>query len=237
MSETDFQFHPPSPERVAARAIVLSAVACRGFIEKDASNPKAEDLRQRVFSWLREIGVNDEAEEHERDLFSTPLGRLSEKFTVNASWKSEGMVVLGWALGLLALPAYDKECEPGDSANRLGFLGDRNSTPLAKPHLISAIDIEHWADAYLTLHWRLRQYSLKPETIDLESYVESCTWGPLSLAEIQIVDGDLAIAGGRLDRVAEPIFRKTLSIAQERHQALNWLIGEESTYSLVTTDT
>jgi hypothetical protein len=237
LSETDLDLHPPSPERVAARAIVLSAVACRGLIEKDASDSRAEDLRQRVLSWIQGIGAYDEAEEHERGLLSTPLGSLSEKDTVDASWKSEGMAVLGWALGLLALPAYDQECEPSDSANRLGFLEDRISTPLAEPHLRSTAEIEHWTDAYLTPHWRLRQYSLHREAINFESYVQSCTWGPLSRAEFQLIDGDLAIAGSRLDRVPDPMFRRALSIAQERHQAFNWLIGEEPTYSLVTTDT
>jgi len=235
--EADLELHPPSPERVASRAIVLSAVACRGLIEKDVSDPKAEDLRQRVYSWIREIGVNDEAEEHERALLSTPLGSLARKDTIDASWKAEGMVVLGWALGLLALPAYDRDCDPSDSANRLGFLEQRSATPLQKPHLRSAADIEHWADVYLTIHWRLRQYSLKPEAIDFESYVESCSWGPLSLEEVQLIDGDLAIGGSRVDRVPEPMCRQVLSIAQERHQAFNWLIGDEPIYSQVTTDT
>lgn len=237
MSEDSIQFQPPSAERVAARAIILSAVSCRGFIEKDANNPKAEDLRQRVYSWLREIGVYDEAEEHECKILSTPLGSLQEKSVVNASWKSEGMVVLAWALGKVSLPDYEKECEPSEIANTLGFLNDRISTPLANPHLLSYSDIEYWADAYLTLHWRLRQYHLNPVAINFETYVEACTWGPLSLAEIELVDGDLAIAGARLDRVDESTVRNLISITQERHQALNWLLGEESIYSQVTTDT
>ncbi len=237
MAEMNLDLPPPSPERVAARAVVLAAVSCRGLIEKDASNPRAEDLRQRVCSWLRELGVIDEAEEHERSLLFTPLGSLADKSTIDASWRSEGMVVLGWALGVLELPPYDEACEPSDSANFLGFLQERTSTPLADPRLRPAANIEHWTDAYLTLHWRLRQYSLHPEVIDFSSYVESCTWGPLTLAELQLTDGDLSIAGDRLDRVSEPVFRRTLSITQERHQAFNWLLGEEPIYSQVTADT
>jgi hypothetical protein len=237
LNERNLDFHQPPAERVAARAIVLSAVACRGLIEKDASNPGAEDLRRRVCSWLGDLGIMDEAEEHERRLLTTPLGNLGERDTIDASWKSEGMLVLGWALGLLSLPSYDQECQPGDSANLLGFLEDRTSTPLAEPDLRAAAEIEHWTEAYLTLHWRLRQYSLHPEAIDFNSYVESCRWGPLSLAELQLIDGDLAIGGARLDSVPEPIFSRTLSIVQERHHAFNWLLGEEPIYSIVTADT
>jgi len=40
-----------------------------------------------------------------------------------------------------------------------------------------------------------------------------------------------------VDRVMDKRFRECLSIAQERHKALNWLMGLEPVYSLVETNT
>jgi hypothetical protein len=238
MSATnDFSITPPDAGRVAARALVLSAVSCRGSIEKDAHNPEAEELRKKVVRWLASIGASEELEPAEALLLSTPLGKLDRKATMNAGWQSEGMVVLAWALRYASLPPANVECEPSDIANGMGFLGDVQNTPLHCPRLRDGGEIEAWANTYLTLHWRLRQISSKPETIDFVDYVSRCTWGPLCLDHLQILDNDLAIDGTRIDKVEYTRYRRVLSITQERHQAFNWLLGLERVYSQVTTDT
>jgi hypothetical protein len=170
-------------------------------------------------------------------LLSTPVGRLDKKSTMNATWKSEGMLVLAWALNYAALPPFHVECEPADVANQLGFLDERSSTPLHSPRLRDWSEIEVWAETYLTLHWRLRQFSSRPEPMDFSKFVRGCTWGPPRLDHLEVLDGDLAVDGTRIDMVEEQDFRTTLSVTQERHQAFNWLLGFESRYSQITTDT
>jgi len=59
----------------------------------------------------------------------------------------------------------------------------------------------------------------------------------LTLADVPLVDGDLEIRGERIDRASEKTRHEMLSIAQERHQAFNWLLGIEPIYLLVPTDT
>ncbi len=228
---------PPTPDRVAARAIVLSAVACRALIEKDAEKPGAEQLRKHVVEWLTRIGVADEMEQSETALLSTPLGKLDKKTTVDATWSSEGMVVLAWVLGCASLPAFYKECEPSDVANAMGFLGERGTTVLRRPELRDAGEVLVAEETYLTVHWRLRQFSIEPSPMDFAAYVSSCKWGPLRLDELELCEGDLAVRGVRIDRLDYAEFRRTLSIVQERHRAFNWLIGWDSAYSQVTTDT
>jgi len=44
----DETLNPPPAERVAARALVLACVSCRGYIEPDAENPAAEEFRSKV---------------------------------------------------------------------------------------------------------------------------------------------------------------------------------------------
>lgn len=228
---------PPSPQRVAARAIVLAAVACRALIESDAKKPGAEQLRLDVSEWLQRIGVANEMEDSESSIVSVPLGKLDRKAGIDASWCSEGMVVLAWALGRVPLPAYYEQCDPSEVANEMGFLCDRDATVLDRPILRDPSDIQVQAETYLTLHWRLRQFSVDSKTMDFPAYVSDCAWGPLRLDGIELFDGDLAVNGIRIDRLDNSDFRATLSIVQERHRALNWLIGWESVYSQVTTDT
>ena len=228
---------PPTPDRVAARAIVLAAVSCRALIEEDFGKPGAEQLRKDVIDWLDRIGVSGEMEQSEVALLATPLGKLDKDTRVDASWCSEGMAVLAWVLGCVPLPAFHAECEPSEVANSMGFLGEREATPLLQPRLRDSREISHWEETYLTLHWRLRQFSSESGPMDFAAYVSSCNWGPLRLDELELCEGDLAIEGVRINRLDYSAFRKTLSIVQERHRAFNWLIGWDRLYSQVTTDT
>jgi hypothetical protein len=233
----DFSLNPPDARRVAARALVLSAVCCRGFIEKDSLEPEAEVLRQTIVGWLDYVGVAYEVEPSEALLLSTPLGKLDGKATVDATWRSEGMVVLAWALHSTELPPVHAQCEPSDVANGMGFLDDSPNTVLHNPRLRDPEEIERWTDTYLTLHWRLREFSQRPGPIDFVKFVSECNWGPLRLDGLEIVDRDLAVNGVRVDRLREADFRQKLSITQERHAAFNWLLGFELLYSQITTDT
>jgi hypothetical protein len=235
--DEDFSPTPPDHNRVAARALVLAAVSCRGLIEKDSEKAGAEELRQRVVAWLESVGAATELEPGESVLLSIPLGNLDRKATMDASWRSEGMVVLAWALHFAELPRFHAQCEPSDIANEMVFLDERQNTPLRSPRLRASDEIERWADIYLTLHWRLREFSQSPDSMDFVTYVSKCTWGPLRLDGLEIIDRDLGIEGVRIDRLEYDRFRQLLSIAQERHQAFNWLLGFEPIYSQVTTDT
>lgn len=228
---------PPTTDRVAARAMVLSAVACRALIEKDADKPGAEKLREDVVRWLTNVGIAGEMEAAEATLLSTPLGKLDKRSAIDASWSAEGMVVLAWVLGRASLPMFYAQCEPSEVANAMGFLAERESTVLTHPRLRHSSEVSVGEETYLTLHWRLRQFSIDSKPMDLAAYVASCNWGPLRLDQVMLCEDDLAIDGVRIDRLPYAVFRQTLSIVQERHRAFNWLIGWDSLYSQVTTDT
>ena len=66
----DFHLSPPDATRVAARAIVLSAVSCRSVIEKDAHKPRAEELRCKVVAWLESVGAATDMEPAEVELWA-----------------------------------------------------------------------------------------------------------------------------------------------------------------------
>ena len=237
--ETDEDLHAPDADRVAARAMVLAAVAWRGLIENEESTDErgAEDVRRDIVTWLDGHGLSTEVEEAEMRLLATPVGKLGRKAIIDACWRSEGLAVLAWALHRATLPSVHTLCEPVPIAKALGFLEDREATGLPAPMLRNSAEIEHWAHTYLALHWRMREFSLRAVRIDFVSYAAKCRWARLELNDLEVIDDDLAIQGVRIDLVDQRVFRDVLSITIERRIALDWLLGFELLYSEVTTDT
>lgn len=228
---------PPSAERVAARALVLCAVICRSAIEGDAHNPAAEAFRSDVVNWLRDVGVMTEVEQSELELLECTLGGLTDRQRVDASWRAEGLVVLGWSLGRCRLPAYDDRADPYPIAQALGFREPRQDTVLGAPHLCSSEEIGSLADTYFSLHWRLRQFSLDHREMNFAEFARTAWFGPLPLTGLRLISDDLEIRGKSLPHTDEPDWREVMSIARERQQAANWLGGQEALYSQVTCDT
>jgi len=154
--DIDEEFLAPSAARVAARAIVLAAVMTRGMIESDGEGA-VEERRGLLCRWLDNLDVARELEDGESAIIRAPAGLLDRQGIVNASWRSEGMVVLAWSLGRVDLPGYDCQCDPVAVAGRLGFLAERAGTVLASPSLREAEEIERGAD--------LSHGPLAPQTI------------------------------------------------------------------------
>lgn len=228
---------PPDPNRVARRAIVMSAVVCRAFIESDAGSDDAERFRTGLTEWLASLGVSQELEPWEAAMLEKPLGNLESAEQINASWLSEGLAVLAWALGRYELPPYDQSVDPKAVADSLKFLQDGAKQLLSEPHLRPAEELEGYNNAVFSLHWRLRQYGLTHEPMDFEEFAKTAWFGPLSLEGLRLVDKDLALGSVPIHKADQQEFAHCQSIAQERHRASNWLGGYQEIYSEVDTST
>jgi hypothetical protein len=229
---------PPDAARVAARAAAFAAVTTRGLIEANYNGErKAKDIWRQPCEWVDHVGIAGELEQGEDLLIRTAIGQLDRQAVVDAKWRCEAMVVLAWCLGRLQLPRYDEQYGSLQVAEALGFPRERSATVLAAPSLRPHPEIQHGANTYLTVDWRLRQYSVDPDPIDFANYVSHCTWGPLTLSDVSLIDGDLAIRGERIDRIPEDWYYRALSIARERHKAFNWLLGFDPVYSWVEAPT
>ena len=234
---------PPEARRVAQRAFVLAAVARRSALEDDATGGDAdaatyaETVRREMLAWLAAVGALDEAEREERRLLEAPLGSLDAQRTTDAGWRSEGLGVLAWALRRSELPSYQDTVRPADVAGALGFMSPAGAALLSAAALREAEELETLAARLFALHWRLREFSLRPRHMDFATFARTAPFGPLIVTGLQFADGDLAIDGRPLARVAEERWRQCMSIAQERQQAANWLCGYGRVYSEVTADT
>jgi hypothetical protein len=235
--ENDFNLTPPNPLRVAGRALVLSAVTCRGFIEQEAGDKNAEAFREDVLNWLCDLVLKEEIEREEFSLLNSPLGTLTPKQTIDATWRSEGMAVLAWALGKIEMPLYDQMVDPQTVAESLGFMKDQASTSLYSPRLQSSADLRKFDGLMFSLHWRLRQFSLDHAPMNFIEVARTCWFGPLETAGLRFIENDLAIGEKAIGEASEGAFRECLSVAQERHLAANWLLGYGEVYSEVSTDT
>jgi hypothetical protein len=231
--ETDPEPAPPSAEQVARRALVLATISCRGVLELDPDREEAARFWSRVSSWWKRLGLDADLEPAEADLMAAAFGTAPRQDLVDASWRSESLGVLAWALQRAQLPPHDHQVDAAGVGRTLGFLQDQ--TVLDSPALGSSAALEGYANVALTVHWRLRDFSLKPRALDFAAFCKTARFGPLSLQGVRLVDGDLAIGDQPISRASERDVRTVMSIAQERHQAANWLL--DASESLSETDT
>ncbi len=88
-------------------------------------------------------------------------------------------------------------------------------------------ELQRLADLMLTVHWRLRQHSSKRQALDLVAFAADCAWADMRLEDTMLIRNDLALRGMPLVEVSESVFQECFSIARERQQAANWLMGTE----------
>lgn len=225
---------PPTPRRVAARALVMSAVVCRGFIEKEAEEPEAEALRVRVVEWMGRMGVTTEAEPREMALLNAPLGTLLPQQAIDAGWICEGLAVLSWALQRFPLPRHDEQVSPYDVAESLDFLWDEAADLFHAPTLRSKAELQWLGDQLYDINTRLRQSIRHSSPVDFATFDGS---DASTSAYIQLAENDLAIGGLPIFKAAKGDFETMVTLSRVRHEAANWLLGQEPLYSQVTADT
>jgi len=230
---------PPSADKVARRAIVLSVVSCRGIVEGHPKHSKeGRDLVKRSDLWLRAIGLEDELSDWERQILVSPFGDLADRDRIDASWLSEAVTILAWSLGKFELPGFDEQCDPAAAANSLGFLEPTDSTALRQPRLRPPEELDEYNEFIYNLHWRVRDFSLNRRSYDFESLARKAWGEPVLRHGLKIQEKDLCVGGVPISRAKESEWRALVSITRERHRASNWLIGYASEdFYEVTTDT
>jgi hypothetical protein len=229
---------PPSALRVAKRALALTALTARAFLELEGAGADEAEQLQLIFAWVEDLGICDEFEADELSFLETRIGELEQSEIRNMTWRVEGLVILAWALGLADVPAHDVMVDPHDMWREMGaFSIKRAEEILACSHLRSRDEIMVLTEKQFAVHWRLVDYSINPVCIDFADLASRCYFGPLDIEGLNLIDGDLSIGGIALSAVSEEAFGAALSCALERHLAANWLMDGPELYSETTTDT
>jgi hypothetical protein len=189
MEEQPIADQPRSSVETATRALALFAVVGLAL---------GAD-REAVMSWLQQHDLWRELAPSEAGLIDTP--DPTRKQIVNASWLSERLIVIVWALGHVdELPPPDEQCDPSIFQAFLPpFASVEVADFLSSARIRPSSELIAMADEMLSLHWEARDARIKRRPAD------------------------------------PPV---DLEIIQERHHAINWLIGYDGAdWDEVTTDT
>lgn len=225
---------PPGAARVLRRVWVLSAITMRGHLEAASINSVVEPFA-RIWKWLERNDALSELEDAERDLLSTPHGRLTIEQKVIAGWRGEGLGVLTWALHVTAMVDHQTAFDPGIIASSMGFLSDVLPANVRTPQLRSVAELQWQGRRLSSIHWRLREFWLRPRAFDFRSYARTAPRGAFDLIGIPLLNDDLAIAGRPLVQAPRDLAQRSHDMVVERHLAIGWLLGKHHDYSQVDT--
>lgn len=237
--EEDENYTPPTAERVARRAMVLAAVTARALLEQeDPTDSSVEERRTMVLDWIDQLGVSDELEPDEWKVLQRRCGTLDQQSLIDATWRFEGLAVLAWALNLIILPPHDELIVPDELLPAVGFLNLEESRQiLDQPQLREPAELEAMNSRLLGIHWRLRDFSIRPEPCDFVDFSKSSWFGGFDIRGVRTIGRDLAIGEHAIAEAADDDVQRTASAAMERHLASNWLLGFARVYSETPTDT
>jgi hypothetical protein len=171
-------------------------------------------LRDQIAAWLRSEGLWDVVSPDESAFL------LSESPThqqqVNATWRAEALFPLLWSLGLIPdLPSPQQLCDVPLIQRVLPPLFEPVGEFIASARLRSDSEVYAASEEIYQIHWRVRDARLRGQPTS-----------PGSLARMPREDSD------------PPVESYIAGVVQERHHALNWLIGYcGQDWDEITTDT
>ena len=230
---------PPTPRRVARRALALAAVSGRALLEQeDAADPGVEETRRRILEWVDATGIGDELEPEEWKVIQRPLGALARQDALNATWRLEGLGVLAWALNRYALRPHDELVDPGELLPAIAMLNvEKARALLAEPDLRARGELEKLGERLFALHWRLREFQVRPGPKNFRELARTAWWGEMNIEGLPLIDDDLAVGGPSITNADPDAVGAAMSATAERHLAINWLRGYAERYSEVDTPT
>ncbi len=155
----------PSATRVAKRALVLSALVCRGFIEVE--NPsEVEELKASLLPWIDLVGARKEMEKHELVALTAPLGGLDTQAQINLAWAVEGLAVLAWAMKRYELHEGDRLAEPQSITNTMMFLHESAKALVDEPVLRDQEALKSMKGQTYTKLCHLKEFASNPINMD-----------------------------------------------------------------------
>lgn len=182
---------PPSARRVAKRALALAAVVCRSFSDHQPENPLAHDLWMRLKQWVNGQGLLDELEDDERRLIFAPLGTLHEKRRIQATWRTEGLAILAWSLGLFDLPAHHVQVDPYAATACVGLLHDTARDFVESAALHPQEQLQACRELHYAIHCRLRQFRRERTPDDMRRWIDTAWLDVLGIRGVLDDSGDL----------------------------------------------
>ncbi len=244
--DLDVEINVRAPAEVAARVIVVAAVCHRAYLERAEADNGADDPEAERFdlvAWLRIEGLDPIASPIERRLLQTRLGRLTTNETDAATWRTEALAPLAWAMGFLeALPQYHLPIDPGPLLDAVPSPWDKTAPFRTGVRLRSEEEIAAERERAELWHWRATMVDLLQEAPGKEAQrlaaVIREVAGEAARAGLiaKVAGGDFPVDGRPYRDLDEETLGMAAAIAEERHHALNWLCGFGTDWDTVPMD-
>lgn len=226
------------PAEVAARLLVLVALARRAFLELRPDliaddSPEAE--RFDLQSWLAEEKLLDFLSPDELALIEVPVGQPTPDDTTDATWRIEDAVVLAWALELIpSIPPYDEVTDAAGVIDALPAPWSRTTEFRTAARLRDETTIAHareqaelWSDRADIYWWQLEASDVRADAEpDLPQFVSDLAAEAFAAGLIaQPVAGDFSTRDGAYRNLAPETVEQLQMIANRRLFSLDWLCG------------
>ncbi|NDJ52398.1 MAG: DUF4272 domain-containing protein [Chloroflexi bacterium] len=236
---------------VSYRALCLGGLMARSLMElsvRTISDPNMRafntDKNARLQQWLEYEGVMPYFSHKEAELLSRPVGSWAQQELIDASWRTEGLGMLLWALRIYSdVPAYDTAFSSEQALNQIK-LGLPIEEFLRHCHLRSEHDIYRERALAQLWHWRARTRRVEragitpPDGWTYESMVAQTAHQAFLKGDIPSpIDGDFPALGRAYTDLSEAEYSRVNSIAVERHYAMNWLCWYTEDWDDVPLDT
>ncbi len=229
---------PPEPQRVARRALVLSAIVCRANSDYDPANPDAIDLWNRLKAWIESLDVVSEIELAEKEMLYALLGCLDNNKRMRATWHAEGLSILAWALGRFPFPPHAQKVDPYELTDNLMFLDEEAGAVIRDAELRPRAELDACRELLYAIHRRLREFQRKREARSIAHWIEPTWLETLKIESPLGSTGDLRVGDVEIAAASEAEVKQYEWAVYERHRAAIWLVGEAGPlYSHVPVDT
>ena len=240
---------PPDASAVMGRVIILKYVFVKGL-----ATPPSEYLAQCKERWsvdewnqyldaaqkqnaqqigrLRQNGLWNAMDAAERRFMQAGPAEVTQKDRIDASWRTESIACLLWALGYISeVFPYDEQVNP-ELTNKLPV--EPVEVLIKKAALRPREAIEKQRDIAELWHWRSRTRQLQesghkftfPDGMTIEKLLQTSSARAATCGDIPTPIGEDFPTFGKAYRDLTPEeYSRATSIAVERHHAFNWLCG------------
>jgi hypothetical protein len=240
---------PPDPSAVMARVIILKYIFVKAlatppseyvaeFKEKWSTDDWSEFLiaarsqNEQQIASLRKNGLWNTMDADERNFMHATPEEISPEARINASWRTESIVCLLWALGYISeLLPYDEQAS-SELTNKLP--AEPVELLIKKAVLRPLESIQKQRDIAELWHWRSRTRQLQesgfgfglPDGMTIEELLEKTSAMAAANRDIPAPIGNDFPAFGKAYRdLTTEEYSQITSISLERHRAFNWICG------------
>jgi hypothetical protein len=237
MDGTEEGNRPPAPLAVARRALILSGVVCRAFLEQDKDEDGRRETAARIQEWFDELGLWPHLEPREEKAIRAPFGKRPRRLHVEGTWFVEGLVILAWALRRGDFPPHDRKVDPFAVTDALDFLSPAATRLLAAPRLRGHAELEAAREWFYDVHCALRGFLHHGGSGKLATWIGQ--YLALLGIEPQTVmgEGHLLLDGEPVGDASPERLEGWECVVSERHRASIWLAGEYPLYTELPVDT